>query len=159
MIEINKIEEFIKAYNWSYTSFDGVESGSKYFVTYYSPDKIPGLKVVIMIQPKTDWLIVSTHKLFKYSINDKDLILRFLKFNAQEPMIKWFVRDIKDEMYVNIGFELHQSLVNQENFHMGLDILTFYIDDVIRLLQENQKLSEANLTRVETIDKSSFELV
>lgn len=157
-ITLDKITQYMDEYGWVYHSFPGNFSQQDYAVTYVNTELDHSLRAIILIKFDEKWLYLSTHKLLKYPLSDTETILRFLKFNAQIPRVKWFTREIVTDTYLNLGCEIHHLQFNQENFFTCLDILSFYIDDTIKLLNGLGKLTEDNLYRFEEITRDSFEL-
>ncbi|HUW21607.1 MAG TPA: hypothetical protein VMW41_02955 [Candidatus Bathyarchaeia archaeon] len=155
---IDQIGKFLEEYGWTCKDFKSPRSAGKFVLTYVNPDFDKTLKVLILFKEVGQWLYVSTHKLFKYPVSQTEVIMRFLKFNSQIPLVKWFTRDIKDEIFINIGFEIHVDDFNKEVLFKNLDTLSYYIDDTLGLLKRKGVLTEKNLTRVETVTKDSLEL-
>lgn len=154
---IDQIGMFLEEYGWAFKEFKSSRSGEKFILTYLNPEYDKKLKVLILIRKSNHWLYCSTHKLFKYPIDQAEVIIRFLKFNSQIPLVKWFTREVQDEIFINIGFEIHDEDFNKDAFFKGLDILSNYIDETLNLFKKNGVLNEKNLTRIDVVTKSSLE--
>jgi hypothetical protein len=155
---INQVGQFLKEDGWNFKEIKSPQSGQKLILSYLNPDFDKTLRVLILFKENPKWLYVSTHKLFKYPLAQTDVILRFLKFNAQIPLVKWLIREIKNEVFINLGFEIFEEDFNRKTFLKGLDLLSFYIDDTLTLLRKKKVLTEKNLTRITAVTKDSLEL-
>lgn len=153
---IDEIGKFLEEYGWRHMEFTGEVNKKKYVVTYLSPNYDTTLRIPILIQGDEKWLYTSTHKLFKYP-KGSEVVIRFLKFNSQVPLVKWFSREVQDEMYINIGFEIHKDEFSKEYFFKLMDALGFYVDNTMKLLKEHNELNEDNLTRMKEFTKDSLE--
>ena len=151
---IEKVEEYLKEFGWSSTSFGGVSSDQQYVVTYFNPDS-QKVKVVILIKETDPFLYVSTHKLFKYK--DIKMVAKFLEYNCDQVSGKWLTRKIAEETYVNYGFEIHKNFFTKERFFFELDVLSTYINQLIEMLKRKEEISDENFTQVDAITKDSLE--
>ena len=155
---INQITALFEEYGWTSHQVEGETNHTTYIITYYTPDEDLTLNIPIVIFEKENWLYVSTHKLFKFSWQDKDILLKFMEYNNQTLLVKWFIRHLQDISYINVGFELNDQLFTKDNFYLYLDLLTHYIDLSMQTLREKLPHFADTLTRVNTITKESLEL-
>ena len=130
-----KVKEFLKNYDWNYREVTTDENKKLIISNVKLEDVTKGILVSFNIEG--EYLLVSTVDFLKEVPNAYSK--RLLILNDTLKLVKLFaVYEEKDTLDAELGFELWNESFNEATFYAFMDMLCIGINDLNRILKEEQ---------------------